>query len=129
MTGPVPHAVVPLATDMRPAGPIGRPKSFALFAGRLVERKGCAWFIRNVPREAGTLPHVLDMEWNHLSPTCKLRPDPAIVRREMKVFPNLSEDVDRRSKGSASLVELVSAAVDVAHGHARNGDLDAQVEL
>jgi len=41
-------AVVPLATDMRPAGHIGGPETFALFAGRLVERKGCSWFIRNV---------------------------------------------------------------------------------
>jgi lysozyme len=30
------------------------------------------WFIRHVPRERGMLPPVLDMEWNHLSPTCKL---------------------------------------------------------
>ncbi len=47
-----------------------------------------AWFIRNVPREKGTLPHVLDMEWNHLSPSCKLRPDPETVRSEMRVFLN-----------------------------------------
>lgn len=41
-------AVVPLATDIRgtPAG--GRHNGRILFAGRLVERKGCAWFIRNV---------------------------------------------------------------------------------
>ena len=47
-------AVVPLATDMRPLGPGGdpdspdSPDSFVLFAGRLVERKGCSWFIRHV---------------------------------------------------------------------------------
>lgn len=41
-------AVVPLATDMRPPGPLGSPGNFVLFAGRLVERKGCSWFIRNV---------------------------------------------------------------------------------
>ena len=41
--------VVPLATDMQPPpGPVGSPGYFVLFAGRLVERKGCAWFIRNV---------------------------------------------------------------------------------
>ena len=45
-----------------------------------------AWFIRNVPREAGALPPVLDMEWNHLSPTCKLRPAPETVRSEMRIF-------------------------------------------
>lgn len=41
-------SVVPLATDMRPAGPPGSPEDFVLFAGRLIEQKGCAWFIRNV---------------------------------------------------------------------------------
>jgi len=44
------------------------------------------WFIRNVPREQGALPPVLDMEWNHLSPTCRLRPPPETVRAEMRVF-------------------------------------------
>lgn len=41
-------SVVPLATDMRPASPPGAPENFVLFAGRLIEQKGCAWFIRNV---------------------------------------------------------------------------------
>jgi lysozyme len=45
-----------------------------------------AWFIRNVPRDRSALPPVLDMEWNPDSPTCKLRPDAATVRREMRVF-------------------------------------------
>ena len=44
------------------------------------------WFIRNVPREAGMLPPVLDMEWNPLSPTCRLRPPAATVHAEMRVF-------------------------------------------
>ena len=44
------------------------------------------WFIANVPRQRGALPPVLDVEWNHKSPTCTLRPDPAIVRREMQTF-------------------------------------------
>ncbi len=44
------------------------------------------WFIRNVPAEAGALPPVLDLEWNHLSPTCTLRPDPETVRREAATF-------------------------------------------
>ena len=44
-----PHVVVsPLATDMRPANPYPEVERFVLFAGRLVERKGCGWFIRNV---------------------------------------------------------------------------------
>lgn len=49
------------------------------------------WFIRNVPREASSLPPVLDMEWNPQSPTCKKRPAPAVVRSEMKIFLSLVE--------------------------------------
>lgn len=44
------------------------------------------WFIRNVPRERGALPPVLDMEWNHKSPSCKLRPPAPTVRREMEIY-------------------------------------------
>lgn len=44
------------------------------------------WFIRNVPRDPSALPPVLDMEWNPSSPTCKFRPEPAAVRKEMSVF-------------------------------------------
>ncbi len=44
------------------------------------------WFIRNVPRDTHALPPVLDIEWNHRSPTCKLRPEPEKIRAEMKVF-------------------------------------------
>lgn len=45
-----------------------------------------AWFIRNVPKERGALPPVLDMEWNHKSRTCPQRPGPATVRAEMGAF-------------------------------------------
>jgi lysozyme len=45
-----------------------------------------AWYINHVPKERSSLPPVLDMEWNPASPSCKLRPDPEIVRSEMKVF-------------------------------------------
>jgi lysozyme len=44
------------------------------------------WFIRHVPRDRDALPPVLDMEWNHLSPTCKLRPPAETVQREMRIF-------------------------------------------
>ncbi|MBT8475054.1 MAG: glycosyltransferase family 4 protein [Alphaproteobacteria bacterium] len=44
--------VSPLATDMTEQTTNVAPDPFILFAGRLVERKGCAWFIRNV------LPHL-----------------------------------------------------------------------
>jgi lysozyme len=65
----------------------GIPRSayhFYYFCRPAIEQ--AQWFIRNVPKEAGTLPHVLDMEWNHLSPSCKLRPNWQVVHREMKVF-------------------------------------------
>src|SRR3546814_6901611 len=39
--------VVSLATDLSGPPPSGRSEPYILFAGRLVERKGCAWFIRN----------------------------------------------------------------------------------
>ena len=49
------------------------------------------WFIDNVPKEKGALPPVLDMEWNPQSPSCKLRPDPATVRSEMRTFLQIVE--------------------------------------
>ncbi|MFD1158214.1 glycoside hydrolase family 25 protein [Roseovarius aestuarii] len=50
------------------------------------------WFIRNVPKNKGTLPPVLDMEWNPFSPTCaKVRPPGHEVRRQMKVFMDMVE--------------------------------------
>jgi lysozyme len=49
------------------------------------------WFIRNVPKEAGALPPVLDMEWNHLSPTCKTRPPAREVRAQMTTFLDMVE--------------------------------------
>ena len=48
-------SVVPLATDLTaPEGPPRQHDGHLLFAGRLVERKGCLWFVRNVlPRLPG----------------------------------------------------------------------------
>jgi lysozyme len=43
------------------------------------------WFIRNVPKEPGALPPVIDVEWNHLS-SCKRRPSRADVLEKMQVF-------------------------------------------
>lgn len=43
------------------------------------------WFIRNVPREAGALPPVIDVEWNGQS-SCKTRPSRARVLEKMQVF-------------------------------------------
>ena len=50
------------------------------------------WFIEHVPNDRSAMPPVLDMEWNPLSPTCKLRPPPETVRAAMSV---LLEAVER----------------------------------
>jgi len=63
-------------------------------------REQAQWFIQNVPRVPGDLPPVLDMEWNHLSKTCKLRPDPATVRSEIRVF----TDIVTRHYGTAPVI-------------------------
>lgn len=44
------------------------------------------WFIRHVPRTAGALPPVLDMEWTPFSPTCTVRRDGATIREEARIF-------------------------------------------
>lgn len=44
-----------------------------------------AWFIRNVPRERGALPPVLDIEWTD-SKNCPRRPPPQEVKREAEIF-------------------------------------------
>lgn len=44
------------------------------------------WFMRNVPKDAGALPPVLDIEWNHQSRTCRLRPEPRKVRAVMRQY-------------------------------------------
>ena len=49
------------------------------------------WFIRNVPPGAGDLPPVLDLEWNHTSPTCTKRPPANIVRAEARKFLSILE--------------------------------------
>lgn len=50
-----------------------------------------AWFIRNVPNDPNALPPVLDMEWNHTSPTCRIRPPTDVVQREMASFLRIVE--------------------------------------
>lgn len=49
------------------------------------------WFIRHVPKAAGALPPVLDMEWTPFSPTCTIRPPPGKIRSEAKIFLDLLE--------------------------------------
>jgi len=63
-------------------------------------REQAEWFIANVPRVRGDLPPILDMEWNHLSPTCKLRPDPASVRASIEDFTRIVQ----RHYGTAPLI-------------------------
>jgi len=43
------------------------------------------WFIRNVPKDPGALPPVLDVEWNGES-SCKKRPSREVVLEKMRVF-------------------------------------------
>ncbi|AVA25047.1 GH25 family lysozyme (plasmid) [Rhizobium sp. CB3171] len=43
------------------------------------------WFIRNVPREAGALPPVIDVEWNGES-SCRRKPSREHVLEKMQVF-------------------------------------------
>ncbi|HEV2901084.1 MAG TPA: GH25 family lysozyme [Pseudaminobacter sp.] len=44
------------------------------------------WFIRNVPKVAGALPPVIDVEWNGDSRNCRKRPSRARVLEKMQVF-------------------------------------------
>ena len=44
------------------------------------------WYIRNVPKVATSLPPVLDIEWNHASPSCRRRPSGAEARHEAERF-------------------------------------------
>lgn len=54
-------------------------------------REQARWFIENVPRDVSALPPVLDMEWNHASRTCRLRPAPEKLRSEAKLFLDILE--------------------------------------
>ncbi|WP_306118634.1 MULTISPECIES: GH25 family lysozyme [unclassified Roseitalea] len=69
------------------AGRAGVPRSgYHFFYFCTSAERQARWFIRNVPRDRTALPHVLDVEWNHKSPTCRFRPPPGTVRAEMTVF-------------------------------------------
>lgn len=71
------------------SGKAGVPRSayhFYFFCRTPVEQ--ARWYIRNVPKDPKALPPVLDMEWNHQSKTCKRKPDPLTVRKEMVTFLN-----------------------------------------
>ena len=44
------------------------------------------WFIRNVPKEKGALPPVVDVEYVHESRSCPRKPSRELVLKKMKVF-------------------------------------------
>jgi lysozyme len=48
-------------------------------------------FIDTVPRQPGSLPPVLDLEWNPFSPTCTYRPPAEEVRAQVRVFMRILE--------------------------------------
>jgi lysozyme len=74
-----------------------------------------AWFKTHVPPARDALPPVLDMEWNHLSPTCKKRPPAAQVQADMEVF--LAEM--RRFYGKSPIIyTTVDFHRDVLHSNA-----------
>jgi len=45
-----------------------------------------SWYIHNVPRDRNAMPPVLDIEWNHTSPTCRRHPPAAEVQKDMEIF-------------------------------------------
>ncbi|MCC2095774.1 MAG: hypothetical protein KDJ29_02725, partial [Hyphomicrobiales bacterium] len=49
------------------------------------------WFRRNVPRDRDALPPVLDLEWNHASPTCPKKVSRARAKAEIRKFVRLAE--------------------------------------
>ncbi|GHC75110.1 glycoside hydrolase family 25 protein [Limoniibacter endophyticus] len=80
------------AENWRGAKAAGIPRSaYHFYYFCRTAREQAEWYIRNVPKEAASLPPVLDMEWNPLSPSCKLRPSPEKVRAEMKIFLDIVE--------------------------------------
>ena len=99
----------------RAAGIPSAPYHFYYFC--TPARVQAAWYIANVPRSAVRLPPVLDMEWNHKSPSCKLRPDPATVRSEMKVWLDM---VERHYGRKAIIYTTVDFHRENIDGHFRD---------
>lgn len=74
-------------TNWDNAGKAGVPRGayhFYYFCRPAMEQ--ARWFIRNVPKDLGALPPVLDMEWNAHSKSCRKRPSAQRVKNEMGVF-------------------------------------------
>lgn len=80
------------AENWREARAAGMPHGayhFYYFCRPAIEQ--ARWFIEHVPDDPHALPPALDMEWNPASPSCKLRPDPAAVYADMRIFLNAVE--------------------------------------
>jgi len=81
------HADMSFPDNWQGAARAGVPRgAFHFFYFCRPAAEQAAWFIRHVPRDPAALPPVLDMEWNHLSPTCTRRPPAATVRAEAARF-------------------------------------------
>lgn len=81
------HLDPEFASHWRGAKRAGIPRGayhFYYFCRNAAEQ--ARWYIRNVPKDARALPPVLDIEWNHTSPTCRLRPEASKVRASMRQF-------------------------------------------
>ncbi|HCL66350.1 MAG TPA: glycosyl hydrolase [Rhizobium sp.] len=73
-------------TNWRKAGEAGiRRGAYHFFYWCRTAGEQADWFIRNVPREAGALPPVIDVEYNHQS-SCKRRLPRAKILEKMQVF-------------------------------------------
>ena len=77
------------------------------------------WFIRNVPREKGMLPPVLDMEWNGHSTTCPGKKGRAETLANMRTFLSMIE----RHYGTRPIIySTVDFHRDIMQGEFRRYD-------
>jgi lysozyme len=78
-------------TNWKRARQAGVPRgAYHFFYWCRVASEQAEWFIRNVPKEAGALPPVIDVEWNHQS-SCKKQPPREKVLEKMQVFMDMLE--------------------------------------
>ncbi len=74
-------------TNWEVAKAAGVPRgAYHFFYWCRVAEEQADWFIRNVPKEKGALPPVVDVEWNNHSKSCPKRPSRKVVLAKMKVF-------------------------------------------
>lgn len=73
--------------NWKAAGEAGVPRgAYHFFYWCRVAEEQADWFIRNVPKEKGALPPVIDVEWNNHSKNCPRRPSRQVVLEKMRVF-------------------------------------------